>query len=55
MHLNIFINNSYNTHFPDTFYDLIRYKIQLFSVNIQENFKRIQNNTQLIINYLNQV
>ena len=53
--LNIFINSTYNMHFSDTFFDIIMYKIQILNVNLQKTPKKVQNNSQLIIIFLNQV
>ena len=54
-HFNIFINNNYHTHFSDIFYDIIMYKIQSLNVNLQKSSRKIQNNSELIINYSNQI
>ena len=53
-YLNIFINNTYNTHFSDIFFDLIMYKIQMLNVDLQKTSKKVRNNSQLIINFSNQ-
>ena len=54
-YLNIFIINIYNIHFSDIFFDLIMYKIQMLNVNLQKTSKKVQNNSQLMINFSNQV
>ena len=53
-YLNIFMNNKYNLHFSDIFFDLLMYKIQLHNVDLQKTSKKDRNNSQLIINFSNQ-
>ena len=54
-YLNVFLSKSYNNHFSDIFYDIIRFKINLHNTKFKKIGKNVNDNSKFVLTFSNQV